>query len=222
MTRLKRISLSWAKEKKSVRYIAVPRGSHKLENSIALITFIRDYLKLADTAKEAKRIIKSGDVFVDGKVERDQNTGLGLFTTLEIEKAGIYKRFTHPTLPTEDIQKNDTKKKVCKIIGKKVLKGGKLQYNLHDGRNIISEKGNSVNDSLLIELPSQKVLEVLKFDVGANVFVTKGTNLGSIGRVKKVQRGLFNRLWIEVGKKEMEIPFDGFIVVGKNIGGTSG
>ncbi len=220
--RLKRISVGWAKEKKRVKYVAAPRGSHKIESSMALITFIRDYLKLADNAKEAKRIIKSGAVIVDGKVAKDINSALGLFSTIEIEKAGVYRRFLHPSLPTGEIQKTEARKKTCKIIGKKVLKGGKLQYNLHDGRNILSEKGNSVNDSLLIELPSQKVLETLKFDVGANVFVTKGTKLGSIGRVKKIQRGLFNRIWIETGKEELEIPFDGFIVVGKNMGGMSG
>jgi len=43
-------------------------GPHPLERAIPLGMIIRDYLKLCDTQREAKRIISNGDVVVDGAI----------------------------------------------------------------------------------------------------------------------------------------------------------
>ena len=59
-------------ERKVKKFIVSPRGPHPKEYSIPLLVIVRDILKLADVAKEARHAIKHGDVMVDGRPVIDQ------------------------------------------------------------------------------------------------------------------------------------------------------
>ena len=55
------------------------------------------------------------------------------------------------------VNEKESSLKLCKIKGKNLMKG-KINLNLHDGRNIITDnKEIKVGDSVLIELPAQKI-----------------------------------------------------------------
>ena len=61
--------------------------------------------------------------------------------------------------------KDESSIKVCKIIGKTTLKKGLVQLNLFDVRCILVKKDNyKVGESLLLELPSQKIKEHFKIN----------------------------------------------------------
>ena len=217
----------WAPEKKEFRFISAPRGPHKLAESLPLLSIIRDNLKLADIAREAKKIIKSREVLVDGKVCTDHRRGVGLFDSVSLPKANSHHRFVGGKLV--EVNASDSKQKICKIIGKRVVAGGKIQVALHDGRNLLLEKNNySVGDSLLLEVPEQKISEHFKFETGALVLVTRGANVGRLAHVHKIERGINHKLWLvgaktsqsdvrksDDGKEKFEAPFDGVIVVGR-------
>jgi small subunit ribosomal protein S4e len=65
-----------------------------------------------------------------------------------------------------------------------------MQLNLHDGRNILTEKKiYNPNDSVLIELPTQKILKHYKFDKNSSAIIVSGKNIGVKGKIKEV----FNR-----------------------------
>src|SRR3990172_7830180 len=83
---LKRLAVPkwWPIEKKTHKFVVSPRGPHKKLESLPLTVFIRDVLKLAETAKEARTIIKRGEVLVDGKKRRDPKLGVGLLDVIEI------------------------------------------------------------------------------------------------------------------------------------------
>jgi small subunit ribosomal protein S4e len=49
-----------------------------------LLTVVRDLLKLADNAREAKRILYEGKVLVDGRVQKDYKLPIGIFDVLSI------------------------------------------------------------------------------------------------------------------------------------------
>ena len=67
-------------------------GSHSIENSLSLTLVIRDILKLADNSREAKRIINSGNVLVDGRVIKDYKFPVGFMDIIEIPKTGeVYR-----------------------------------------------------------------------------------------------------------------------------------
>lgn len=214
MTRLKRMTTVWAPAKKENRFISTPRGSHKLMESLPLLSIIRDKLKLADVGRESKKIIKSREVLVDGKVCIDHRRGLGLFDSLSLPKAGQNYRIVGSAL--KEISASDVGTKICKIIGKRQISGGKIQVSLHDGRNILLEKNNyAVGDSLLVEVPSQKISGHLKFEPGSLVLIIKGKSAGRLAAVHKIERGINRKLWLESGKEKFEAPFDGVVVVGR-------
>ena len=140
--------------------------------------------------KDAKKIIKAKEIFVDGKARTDHKYPVGLFDVVEIPKIGKQYRIipTYSGLNLIEIPKNEAKLKLCRINGKNLLKGKKVQLNLHDGRNIIAEAKKEYNtgDSLLIELPSQKIVEHVKMDKGMLSIITGGQNKGDVANIKEI------------------------------------
>ena len=86
-----------------------------------------------------------------------------------------------------EITKDESQIKICKIVGKTVLSKGKLQFNLHDGKNIISEMEAKVGDSLVIELPKFNVKKVLSLKPGMTIFLTQGKHIGDVGVLKEIE-----------------------------------
>ena len=85
---LKRLSApkSWALSKMGGVFAARPRpGPHRLRECFPLVYLIKNRLKLADTAKEAKIIMKSGAIVVNGKPRTDHRFPLGLMDVIYIK-----------------------------------------------------------------------------------------------------------------------------------------
>jgi len=62
-----------------------------------------------------------------------------------------------------------------------------IQLNLHDGRNVLTDKNDyRPNDSVLIELPDQKILQHFRFDKDAPAVIIAGKNIGVHGKVKEI------------------------------------
>ena len=80
---------SWPIHPKEDTWTVKPSaGSHSINDSIPLTLVIRDVLKLADNSREAKRIINSGNVLVDGRVVKDYKFPVGFMDIIEIPKTG--------------------------------------------------------------------------------------------------------------------------------------
>ena len=86
--------------------------------------------------------------------------------------------------------------KVCRIEGKSTIKGGKTQLNLHDGRNIIVDDAAeySTGSSLKLALPSQDIIEHIKFAEGVRCYLIGGAHVGGFANmtsfeVKRFQHG---------------------------------
>lgn len=184
----------WKIEKKYFKWVTRPRGPYKIEESIPLLIIIRDILKIAENGKEAKKIIKMGEVLVDKRKVKDHKFGVGVFDVISIPKIGKNFRIVPSDKGYEVIEIDEifSNKKVCKIIGKKMQKKGKIQINLHDGNNILMDKDNyKVGDSLIISLPEKNILKHLKLEVGAKVIAFKGKNIGTYGKILNIREGSF-------------------------------
>jgi small subunit ribosomal protein S4e len=165
----------------------VKPGPHPKGFSIPLIVVLRDVLKYAETAKEARSMLNTGRVLVDKRVRKEPAFPVGLMDVLEITEVGKYWRVmvNKNGLFLKEIGKEEADVKLCRIMGKSVLKGGKIQLNLHDGRNILADgKGYRVDDSVVIHLPDQKIVKHFSFKEGQEALIIRGKNMGKMGRIK--------------------------------------
>jgi small subunit ribosomal protein S4e len=86
------------------------------------------------------------------------------------------------------IDVKEANQKISKIIGKTLVKG-RVQLNLDDGRNIFLKKDEyKTGDSILIEIPSQKIISHFKFENQALIFVFKGKSSGQLARVENIRQ----------------------------------
>jgi small subunit ribosomal protein S4e len=118
-----------------------------------------------------------------------------------------------------EISEKEANLKLLRIRDKKIVKGARIQLNFHDGKNIFVEKDvYRTGDSLLVELPSLKILEHLKLEKGSVGLILKGKNAGKLAKVVEIviPKTLEPRKVIcEVEGKKTEVIFDYFFVVGK-------
>ena len=184
---------------------------------------IRDLLKLADTSRDAKKIIKTKNVLVDGKPRKDLRYPVGLFDLIDIPKEGKMYRVVpdkHGLILIE-APKKESNLKICRIKNKTMVKGGNIQLNLYDGKNIvIKDKKEDYNtgDSVLIELPSQKIVEHIKMEKGVVAILTGGQNIGDIINIKDIittKSREPNKVVCKKEDREFEAIMDYVYVVGK-------
>ena len=180
---------SWPIHPKEDTWTVKPSaGSHSIDDSIPLTLVIRDVLKLADNSREAKRIINSGNVLVDGRVVKDYKFPVGFMDIIEIPKTGeSYRVLLDRKGRLQLILIDDNSAKLSKIVNKSTIKGGKTQLNLHDGKNIIiDEDAYSVGDVICLNVPEQEIVEVYPLQEGATVLVTGGKHTGELGTVTEI------------------------------------
>jgi small subunit ribosomal protein S4e len=129
------------------------------------------------------------EVLVDGRRIKDHCFPVGLLDVVQLKPSKQNYRVVldkKGKLDTIEIDEKDAKQKICQIMKKTVLKGGKIQLNLSDSRNIIATKDEyKTGDSLLIELPSQKIAGHFKLEKGAFVMLTAGKHIAETGIVEK-------------------------------------
>ncbi len=175
-------------QRKKHHWVVKPSpGAHPLERSVALTVLLRDHLKSAETAREAKTIIGRREVKVDGRAVTDPSFAVGLMDVVSIEKTGEHFRIMldrHGRLVPLKITKEEAAWKLCRVENARTLRGGVQQYNLHDGRNLQSTKtAYKPGDTLRLELPKQKVLGTYPFKEGATALIISGTHTGQLAKV---------------------------------------
>jgi len=179
-------------ERKKNKYLVKPLpGKHKLEESIPLLVLIRDHLKLASTAREAKKIIKAGEVLVDGKKIKEEKFGIGPFDIISIPKLKINKRVSlgpKGVLVLEDISEEEASRKLCMVKNKYYYKG-KIMLTLHDGMNVQADNSYHIGDSVIFNLKERKIEKHLPLKENSKCLVLSGKLVGKKVLVKKILPG---------------------------------
>ncbi|MCQ2970734.1 small subunit ribosomal protein S4e [Methanobrevibacter gottschalkii] len=180
---------SWPIHPKEDTWTVKPSaGSHSINDSIPLTLVIRDVLKLADNAREAKRIINSGNIFINGIIVKDYKFPVGFMDVLDIPKTEESYRVLLDRKGRLQLKLiEDASAKLSKIVNKTTIKGGKTQLNLHDGKNvIIDEDAYSVGDVICLKVPEQEIVEAYPLQEGATILVTGGKHTGELGTVSEI------------------------------------
>jgi len=190
---------TWPIDRKATKARFVPKispGPHNKETAIPMMILLRDVLGVATTKSEVKKILANRRVLIDGRSRGDEKFPVGhmdvvSFTGSE-DQYRVQIHSSHRLLPFA-IDEKEANYKICKVIGKRNVKGGHTQISLHDGRNVLLEKGNDKIDeikgqhSLKIAIPSQEILDVLPLAEGARAMVTEGRHQGKIGKIINIE-----------------------------------
>ncbi len=173
-------------------------GPHPRRFCLPLLHIVRDLLDIVDNHKEAKKLIGLGYFKVDGKVVSTKSYPVGLMDVLSIEQEKKHYRIlpdSHYGLILHEISEEESMFKLCRINNKLTIKGGHIQLNLHDGRNILirvkdprSPKEDIYKrmDVLKISIPEQEVQKILKFKENNIAIIMSGKNIGQVGKIINV------------------------------------
>jgi len=189
---LKRIAAprTWMIGRKDNKFIVRPKpGAHSLSMGLPLGVVLRDNLKLAPTIGEIKKILNRKDILVDGKRRKDHHFIVGLFDLISIpdlKKSYRVLLDSKGRLIVSESSEEESKLKLCKITGKSLLAKGKIQYHLHDGKNIISENKSNVGDTFVLQLPELTIKQVLSLKENNTIFLLKGKHGGDSGKLKEI------------------------------------
>ncbi|MHA2298550.1 MAG: 30S ribosomal protein S4e [Candidatus Hodarchaeales archaeon] len=218
--------------RKHKKFTLRPRSqSSKLIECIPLAIIVREMLGFARNMKEAKHIIRKGEILTDNVPRRDIKHSVGPMDTLSIPKVGKYYRILpwegRRQLKLAEIDSEDKASwKLCKITGKRTLKKGNVQINLHDGRNILIKEGEQgyneykTGGTLKIEVPNQKILDYYPFNEDVPVLVMRGTHSrGVSGILSSFEKRIGKNKSIAMvssGDKSIITALDNIFVLGRD------
>lgn len=180
---------SWKIPKKSSTWVPKPSpGKHSAEKGIPLGLVLRDYLSIVDNMTEAKRIIGNREVLVDGRPAASHKVPVGLMDIVTVPKLQKQYRVVldhHGRVVVAEIGAAEAAWKFCRIENKTTISGGRIQLNLHDGRNAIVKEGKyKTGDVVKIALPEQEIKAHYPFGKGMTVLVTGGAHVGEFAKVE--------------------------------------
>ncbi|KAL6337702.1 hypothetical protein AAG906_037295 [Vitis piasezkii] len=151
-------------------------GPHKSRECLPLILILRNRLKYALTYREVIAILMQRHVLVDGKVRTDKTYPSGFMDVVSIPKTNENFRLLYDTkgrFRLHSIRDEEAKFKLCKVKGVQFGQKGIPYLNTYDGRTIrYPDPLIKANDTVKLDLESNKIVDFIKFDVGNVVMVT--------------------------------------------------
>jgi len=185
---------SWTIPRKGTKWIKRPApGPHAQDQCLPLLLVLRDLRHVADSAREARQVLRTGKVRVDGKVVQDPSRGVGLMDTVSLDAPmDQHFRVLHDhrgKLVLIPIPSTEATRKLGRIRFKHAISQGKVQVTLHDGRNLVADASTPwrVGDSLELKVPEQEVLAHVKLAPGQLALVSGGSHVGEVARVERVE-----------------------------------
>ncbi len=179
----------WPIKRKGTKYVI--RSLFNLKNGVPVLIILRDMLGFAANRREVKKAIVKKNLLLNNKLVRDDRIAMVLFDVLTIKDANKNYQMQlekNGKFKVVEIASKDSGKKVSKVVNKKILKGKKIQLNLSDGRNFLSDIKCNVNDSVLIDLEKKKIEKCLPMKEKSEVLIISGKHSGKEGILDKIKK----------------------------------
>lgn len=185
---------SWPVPRKGTKWIrrSAP-GPHAQDESIPLVIVLRDLRHLVRNEREARILVNSGAVKIDGKVVHDLSRGLGLMDTLSfaapLDAHARVVKDRRGKLALVTIPPAEALVKLGRVRFKHSIRTGKVGMTLHDGRTLVVPANSPyrVGDSVQIEVPSQTIVRHIPLAPGQLAFLAGGSHVGETARVERVE-----------------------------------
>ncbi len=176
------------KRKEAIWSINTSPGPHNFGTSIPVAVILRDMLNYSTIRKEASLIASSGKIKIDGKPRADDKFPVGLMDVISLPDAGESYRVLPGKggrLALHQIKGEEIGFKLCRIIGKTILRNNVIQLHLHDGRTLVVPEGSpyKVNDVLKIKVPTQEIMEHIAFKDQLQIIIIGGRSQGETGMI---------------------------------------
>jgi small subunit ribosomal protein S4e len=145
-------------------------------------------------------------VKVDGKVRTDHNYPSGFMDVIELEKSNDRFRLMYDTkgrFVLHRVDREEAQYKLCRVQKVYIAANTIPVAVTHDGRTIrYPDPDVKVNDTIKVSIDTGKMSDILKFDVGALVMLTRGHNCGRVGSIMHVEKhdGSFHIVTIKDSK----------------------
>lgn len=212
MTHIRRIAMPKSfplKRKGREKYVIAQIGNAK---TIPLLLVVRDILNLAKTRREAKILLKAGEILVNNKKIDNEKTSVHLFDTIAISKLQKFYRviLKKNKFSFREISEKESLIRVCKIVSKKILSGGKVQINLDNGYNVLSDLRAAVNDSAIFDFKANKIIKHLPLKEKVNVEIIGGSHVGATGILNKIEGRTAE---IKAGNGVIRIPLENVLAI---------
>ena len=214
---------TWKVMRKSIKWVAkTSPGPRKVETSIPLVVFLRDVEGMIENKRELKFLLNSKSILINGKRYNDTNFPVGLFDVISFPSIKKYYRAIlndKGKLIAKEITVKESNLLLLQIKNKQMIRGGKLQMTLSNGWNIIGQNKGKVSDSVLYDLSSNKIKEVISYKAGSKVYFTNGKRSGTIANFKdRKELGILKRdklAILEIGKEIVESSMNNLMVIGE-------
>ncbi|KCZ73296.1 ribosomal protein S4E [Candidatus Methanoperedens nitroreducens] len=190
-------------------------GAHSKETGVPLLIVIRDMLKIANNAREAKRIINEGGILVDGVARKDYKYTTGLFDIISLPALNEHYRVLLDANNRFKLYKEGPDAvKLCRINNKTIIKKGTVQLNLHDGSNILASNDYKTFDTVILSLPDRKIIKHIPYKSGNLAMIVGGEHSGEVGKIKQIRkvRGSGTNTVVLSNEKEFET-IEGYVFI---------
>lgn len=203
---------TWPILRKTTKFVSRPKpNGQKMELTLPVVVVMREMLGLVETAQQAKRILRTQPVTVNGKRVYDTDSAIGFMDVLSVGGKSYRIMINQNNNLTVAPAKDSELFTIQKVVGKTQVKG-KTQVNCASGRNLILAKDDyKVGDSISLGMDG-KVAAHFAFENGAAVLLTGGSHIGKVGTIESVEG---NVIKIKTGEETVQTAKTHAYVIGK-------
>ncbi|MDO5844427.1 MAG: 30S ribosomal protein S4e [Methanocorpusculum sp.] len=226
MTRTKRMTApdAWKLARKESKYVLSPASGPHDGSALPIGVWLRDHMHLAENNKEARQILHSRQVVLNGHIVTDDHIGIDVFDIISFPK--INKHYlilvdADGKQIEKEISAESANFRLVKVANKTTLKGGKTQINLTCGANFISDDLYKGKDTLVIGINGDDrfaVAEHFPYAVGSMAIIIGGQHTTKVGKITKIYTqasSLPNRVILQdANGSELETIEDYIYVIG--------
>jgi small subunit ribosomal protein S4e len=185
--KIQRTPKIWPTKRKGNTFIVKPASNNT--KGMPVLTILRDVLKLSQNRKEVKKIIHERKLLLNNSPVTDEKISVALFDIITITPINkSYRLIIAENGKFDLVEEKDKETKIAKIINKTKIKNNKIQINLSDGQNFISDIKCKVNDSLSINLEKKSPTKCLELKEKAKALVFQGKHAGEKGLIEEIDK----------------------------------
>lgn len=221
---LKRLAapVAWGLEKSGGVFATRMRsGPHCKALAVPLNYIVSRFIGIAKNSREVAYVLNEGHISVNGRVVKDRKAPVGLFDVITIKKTNTHYRLVlniNRKFKIQKITSESANFRITKVRAKDVEETVPYIRTI-DGFNFrFVDPAVGLNDTVLVDIRTNKVVDFLRFESGKIAFVFGGSNAGRAGVIKRVETLPNGKMFIYLSDargKDFTVSSDKAIVVGE-------